>query len=1829
MNDSAIAIIGMSCRFPGADSVERFWRNLCAGVESVSFFSDEELLAAGVDPTFLTDPNYIKAGTILPGVDLFDAAFFGFTPREAETMDPQQRLFLECAQEALENAGYHADAYAGAIGVFAGAGISSYLLYHLQPNRALVRAIGDYQLVLGNDKDFLPTRVSYKLNLKGPSVTVQTACSTSLVAVHLACQSLLEGECDMALAGGVSIPNLQKTGYWYQEDMIFSPDGHCRAFDAKAQGIVGGCGLGIVVLKRLEEALVDGDTIRAVIKGSAINNDGALKVGYTAPSGEGQAKVIREAQAIAGIEPETITYVETHGTATALGDPIEIAALTQAFQNGRADFAFPNPPWCAIGSVKTNIGHADAAAGVASLIKTVLALKHRQIPPSLHFEMPNPKIDFANSPFYVNAELSEWKADGTPRRAGVSSFGIGGTNAHVVLEEAPAVESSSPSRPWQLLLLSAKTPSALDTATTDLANHLAQHPELLNLADVAYTLQVGRQRHPHRRMLICQGIDDAVNALRAPERLSTQFSGSTERPVVFMFSGQGSQYVGMARELYELEPTFREAVASCAALLEPHLGLDIRQLLYPDQAQVDEAARQLKQTAFTQPALFVIEYALARLWQSWGIEPHALIGHSIGEYVAACLASVFSLKDALALIALRGRLMQALPAGAMLAVLLPEQALVLPADISLAAVNGPSHCVVSGPLAAIDALRRQLAERGVECRALHTSHAFHSAMMEPVMMAFTTYVGAIHLQAPQIPYVSNVTGTWITAAEATDTAYWARHLRQTVRFAQGLDELLKEPELILLEMGPGHTLSTFVRQYPGKIRQVVLPSIRHPHEAQSDLAFLLKTVGRFWLAGGQADWADFYADERRQRVPLPTYPFERQRYWIDPPRHGVAEQDVRTAEPIKKPEIADWFYVPSWERTLSPLPGAYSEHVCWLLFIDDCGLGEQLAKQLRAEGQAVTVVSVGTRFAKVYDGVYTLHPQRKEQYDALLHELRTQGKHPHTIVHLWSVDTAAAGATLEATEEALHRGFYSLLFLAQALGATTEESRLFVVTDNMQAVSGDETLRPEKATVLGPVKVIPQEFPNLSCRSIDVVLGNAPGSSSRLVDQLLAEMNPRAHGRVDAPSQVIAYRGRYRWEQIFKLLHLDRIRPSRVRQGGVYLITGGLGGIGLALAGSLAAAQARLILIGRSAVPERAAWVDWLATHPENDETSRRLRKIQTLEAAGAEVLVLRADVADYPQMQAAVARGLARFGRINGVIHAAGVPGDGVILRKTPAQAASVLAPKVRGTLVLDAVLQDVELDFMVLCSSLGSILGGFGQVDYTAANAFLDAFAQHAGNGFTVSINWDAWQEVGMSVAAKRTTNTQAVRHPLFDQRLSEDPAQATYVTCLHPDKDWVVNEHRVMGRATLPGIAYLEMARAAFENHARSSSFDMQDVYLLHPLTVEENEEKDVHTLLNQQGDAYEFSIISRNNSDEWQEHARGIIATLPSADGEQSPARYDLEKIKARCRQPEILRTPDEQAYFITFGPRWNRLSGQIWWGENEGLACLELPEELAEDLRSYPLHPALLDMATGFFLARTEGAYLPFSYKRLRGNMPLPRRLYSHSRYLQNSRHEILQCDVVLLDEQGNVLVEIEGYTVVRVEIDQGGAAAKPSAFVTPASALGRPVHDDPIQANLLKYGMSPSEGVDVFQCILASTEAQVLVSTRDLVERRREFTSAHLTSLLEQNRPEKQTYQRPELDKPYVAPRTETEQILVGIYQDLLGIGQVGIDDDFWELGGHSLLATQVIARLRNAFDLALPLQALFEEPTVAGLTAYIETLQAQGRQPENASDDELEEGVL
>ncbi|MCP4660714.1 MAG: amino acid adenylation domain-containing protein, partial [bacterium] len=1721
-----------------------------------------------------------------------DAAFFGYNPVEAEIIDPQHRLFLECAWQALETAGYDPGRYPGRIGVFGGSAMIRYA-QNVYGNPE-VTADG-VALMISATPDYLCTRVAYQLNLRGPAVVVQSACSTSLLATHLARKSLLDGESDIALAGGVALTGyLKPRGYRYMAGGMVSNDGHCRAFDAKAGGTVFADGVGLVVLKRLNDAIADGDHIHAVMLGSASNNDGMLKVGYTAPGFDGQMDAIRAAHRDAGTDPETITYIETHGTGTILGDPIEVGALTKAFATDKRNY-------CALGTLKPNIGHTDATASVAGLIKASMVLERGIIPPCLNFEESNPEIDFESSPFFVNTELREWKTEGIPRRAGVSGFGVGGTNVHMVLEEAPPLPPPSPSRPWQLLRLSARTPTALETMTANLADYFEAHPEL-SLADAAFTLKVGRAMFKQRKVWVCRDLGEAVAALRDEDSGWSEGIEEERRRVGFLFPGQGSQYAGMGQGLYETEATFRDEVDRAAEILAPHLGLDLRQLLFPPADQREEAGRQLEETWLTQPALFVIEYALARLWMSWGILPDGMLGHSIGEYVAACLAGVFSVEDALALVAARGRMMQEMPPGAMLSVPLQAQEVrdLLGEEISLAAVNSPKLCTVSGPFEAIDKLAATLEARDVKCRRLHTSHAFHSPMMEPAVERFTERVAAVALHPPEKPFLSNVTGTWITAEQATDPAYWGRHLRQAVLFAAGVGELLAEPDRVLLEVGPGRSLSALVLQAGAQPKPVVLPSLRPPNRDDEDPPFLLTTLGRLWLAGVEADWKSFYRDQQRRRVKLPTYPFERRRYWVPAVSLGFGLM----GRAVRHPDPADWVCAPVWEE--SPLPQLFDagaeDDGSWLLLDDEGGLGEALAEQLRAAGRRVSMVRVGEGFARLDDDVYTVAPATDADYEALLTpEIRKDLQH---ILHLWNV-TPGDGSPPHVEEAAsvLETGFYGLLALVRALGRGElgESLHLAVVSNGLHRLIGDRALWPEKAAVLGPCKVIPEEYPGIRCSSIDITLTHSTPEieARRLLDELAAE---------PGDDQVIAYRDGVRFVEGFKAVRLEKTVDQRLplRERGVYWITGGLGGLGLALARHLAAEyKARLVLTGRSPVPAASA-------------------KVRALEDLGAEVLAAQADVTDQAAMSRVAAAARERFGSIAGVFHAAGVPGGGVIQLKEREVAAQVLAPKVEGTRVLEAVLGDQQPEFLVLFSSITGVLPTFGQVDYCAANNVLDAYAEDYAlrrpASRALSVAWGPWDEVGMAAkaelpgapAARKAEPTgESVGHPLLHRRLPAKGSETVFVSELDPERDWVLAEHSVVGIPTVPGTTYLEMAHAAFENLTGSVEAELSEIVFLYPMMVDEGSRREVHTTLEKSGEGYAFRVASRDGDTSWQEHVRGRIGPLPSVES----APCDLEAIRARCQLRELgsaaLReekgpeADEPEEVPVTLGPRWNS-RGELHLGEDEALVEITLPEEFAGDVELMRLHPALLDVATGMGRGLSQwGSTLPLSYGQLRMRRPLGRRFFAHLRSDPETRgrRETFTVNLTLVDESGAVLVEIDQFTLKQAGRAVGrltrGAAGGPEAAA--AGPYGE-------SQGAIGEGIAPQEGVELLRRMLSCYEGRrLVVSPRDLrgmleqqaINRRRERRGPTLAESREK-------HERPDLKTSYVAPRNQLERQIAAIWEDLMGIAEVGIHDDFLELGGHSLLSMQIHSRLQDALGVNLPLPAVFEAQTIADMASRV-----------------------
>ncbi len=1835
VSDSDIAIIGTALRVPGARNVREYWRNLRDGVESVRTFTDEELLAHGVSPDVLQNSRYVKSGIVLEDMEHFDAEFFGFSPKEAAIMDPQHRHFLECAWEAMEDATYTPESFKGTVGVYAGCGMGAYFMFNLLSNPELVDSVGLFLLRhTGNDKDFLSTRVSYLFNLTGPSINVQTACSTSLVAAHMACQSLLNGECDMALAGGVTIELPHYRGYMYHEGEILSPDGHCRAFDHRSQGTIFGSGAGVVVLRRLKDALNDGDPIRAIWKGSAINNDGAGKVGYLAPSVDGQAAAMAEALALAGVSPDSIGLIECHGTGTYVGDPIEVAALTQAFRQSTQRTGF-----CGIGSVKTNIGHLDTAAGVASLTKAVLSLQNKQMPPSLNYQAPNPTIDFRSSPFYVNDKLKDWKAGAEPRRAAVNSLGVGGTNAFAIVQEPPEATQSVPSkRPFQLLTLSARNRTALDAATKKLAAFLNEQPEV-DLADVAYTLHVGRKAFDQRRVLACRSRSEAIEILEAndPRRVFTHKVTPGKPSVVFMFPGGGAQYPNMGKDLYDSEPLFREIVDNGFNLLQPKVDFDVRGTVFPTPDKFEAAAKLLQRPSVQLAPIFILEYALAKLLMSWGIQPDALIGHSLGENTAACLSGVMSFPDALGLVTLRGQLFERVPAGGMITVpLKPDDLRALLGDkLDLAVVNSPEFCVASGRDEDLEELHKTLTARGIEAKRIPINIAAHSRLLEPILADFGAYLRSIKLNAPQIPFLSNRSGKFITNEEATNPDYWVQHLRHTVHFGDGVGTLLQTPGRIFIEVGPGKTLGSLAKQHPDmKPGQSVIATTRHPEEKVSDAAYFLTSLGQLWAAGAPVDLTTLWKGETRRRIPLPTYAFQHQKYWIEPGK--VSAERPKDFSSIKRSEnLDDWFYQPVWKE-ISASRITKEKPSCVLMFMDDAGVGEQLAERLQNRGIEVLRVHEGDAYYAANASNFFLSPEQgREGYDRLVRDLVASGKVPSRIVHLWLVtanESFRPGSSF--FHRNLERGFYSLFFLGQALAEEGVQgtSRLTVISNGMQCVSGEPLRYPEKSTVLGPCKVIPREFPGLDCSSIDITLESAqkrwnrkktaPVDMDRVIELLEADV------LAEDSNPVVAYRDGRRFIQQFEQCDVQATGEeiaSRVKPGGVYLITGGLGGIGLVMAEHLArTARAKLILVSRNGLPPRVDWDGRNGKNKISERTRRQIKAVQELESLGAEVMPVAADVTDLEQMRQAALDARKRFGRIDGVIHAAGVLHDDLIMVKNQAEIEEVFAPKVHGTLVLDSLFGDADLDFLVLFSSTSSVIAPAGQVDYVAANAFLNAYAQHRAdhsNTLTVAVNWGVWNEIGMAAeAASRMNNggesapQEPATHPLFNTRSTDGKGKTELRATYSPSALWVLDEHRTKsGHAIMPGTGFIELARAALAECGENGSFEVSDLYFFRPLAVADDAPKEVRVRLRRTDAGYSFEVQSKCAMDGgrfgWETHAQCklLLHALPT------PKSLPIATIDARCN---VRRTPEDsngirsrQEDFLRFGPRW-RVLRQVSYGQNEAVARLNLSNQFASDLKEYLLHPALLDYATGFAMDSVAGyeigktLWVPISYKSIRVHGALSANLVSwiKTRDSKGDR-EFVSFDIVIADANGRVLVEIEEFSMKRVTSEVDFAASRKPL---PSEVEMEPTGDGsdhqlsgPEKAfrNNLRQGIRPQEGVEALSRILSHGRLpEVVVSSLGLEDL---MNQANSMTFQAKSTDSSAKFDRPALDSEYVEPRDDIEKTLVGFYEELLGVKSVGVRDSFFDLGGHSLIAVRLFARIKKAFQVEYPISVLFEAPTV------------------------------
>lgn len=1299
-----IAIIGMAGKFPKSKNVTEFWKNLVEGKECIHFFEKEELLQEGISEEELENPQYVMAKGILEDAECFDAAFFEYSPKEAEKMDPQIRIFHECVWNALEDAGYTPDSITAGfqqpqkIGVFAGSASNYTWMSHIyEPTSDVQERMERISL---NDKDYMATRVSYKMNLTGPSYGVQTACSSSLTSIHLACRSLQLGECEMALAGGVSIMLPQKTGYQYKDGLMLSQDGHCRVFDEKATGTVFSDGVGIIVLKPLKQAIKDNDNIYAVIRGTAVNNDGNQKAGYTAPSMEGQAEVIMDAIHQANIQASSVTFVEAHGTGTVLGDPIEVEGLKEVYPTLAT-------PYCALGSLKSNFGHLDAAAGVAGVMKVALALKHGVIPANINCDTPNPNLQLEESPFFIPTKTIPWeKKKNEPRRAGVTSLGFGGTNAHVVLEEFElniAQEEVTMPQQKKLFLFSARTKVALEQMKQQYIQYLGEHPDV-HMDSMAYTLQVGRKAFPYRQMVLASNCEELLAGLTgAKKAIPTRFHmvEKDKAQVVFLFTGQGSQYLNMARDLYEKEKGFAKYMDQCFKIVAPRYDgdVDYQKIVFP-ACEGEENAKLLRETGNAQIILFILEYSMARYLMELGIIPDALIGHSLGEYVAACIAGVFSLEDGLRLVLQRARLMQSVECGGMDALCSSEEEVLKlieesKVQLSIAAKNGPENCVVSGTFEELQRFERFLDEKKMDYRRLETSHAFHSVMMDSILESFQSLLCTITMSSPQIPYISNLTGGWVTN-EVQTPEYWCKHLRNTVRFYEGIQTILKKKS-IFIEVGPGKVLSSLVRN-SGQTKHIkaIYNTIRHPRENIDDVEYFLQRIGEIWCSGIYIDFRVLYGERQVSKLHLPGYLFQGQSYKI---------QEMERTKKKERP-MSEWLYRPCWKVRKRSIK-EYNPNTLFVLFGVQNTLLELIQKKLIGNGNQVVVIT------------------ELENLEGLLKANVADKNRLISVINL----VPYFFPTIETC-------FWELMKQIQSFGMIPN-IHYYVITKEQREMN-----ELVYSLVNGVCAVASKEYENLNCTEIVM---SQDESDEQLADKIFMECKTEQTG------SYIKYENGLRLELDEEPFAYEKNQISRINQNGAYVITGGLGDIGRYLADYLTNQyNAKVLLLSRDSLPKEETW-ESLCKENANAYVVQKIKSILKWRKEQVHIEIKYCDICNVEEVEHAIAEFEEENGTIQGVFHIAGIKGDGLIRFKTRENAMEVLKPKVQGTQVMEQVFSNRNLDFMVLFSSLATRTEDAGQADYVAANRYLDAYAtwatQQYPNRKTISICWDNWKNIGMA--------------------------------------------------------------------------------------------------------------------------------------------------------------------------------------------------------------------------------------------------------------------------------------------------------------------------------------------------------------------------------------------------------------------------------------------------------------------------------------------------
>ena len=1750
ISEADIAITGMSGHFPGARDVDELWSRVVNG--------DDCLVDVAPDPR---TPGYVARTGLLHEVEHFDPGFFRIGQRDAAIMDPQHRHFLECSWEALEAAGIVPERFGGAIGVFAGCGMNTYLINNLLSDPDLVRRLGWFLLRhTSNDKDFLATTVSYRFDLRGPSVNVQTACSTSLVAVHLAVQSLLAMECDAAIAGGVTIEVPHGVGYQYHEGGILSPDGRCRAYDEQSGGTVLTSGVGVVTLRRLRDAWADGDPVLAVIKGSAVNNDGARKVSYLAPSVDGHADVVKEALAVAGLSARDIQLVDGHGTGTPVGDPIEVAALTEAFRDSTDESSF-----CRLTSTKPNIGHLDTAAGVASLIKVVQAMRHRTLPPMANFTAPSALLDIDRSPFVLSGEPAPWLDP--VRRAGVSSLGVGGTNAHVVVEDAPERPALAPSPNEQVLALSGRDAQAVADAAARLADHLESNPHL-DLGDVAHTLAARRRAFSTRRVVAATDREHAIEQLRRVDRTRSAQSDAAESTprVAFLFPGGGSQYVGMAAGLDARFDVFHATMRDgCARVLELS-GVDLAAVLR-DATTADD----LNAPSVSLPAVFLTSLGLARQWMAWAVTPDAYVGHSLGEYVAAHLAGVLTIDDAIRLVVARAGLMERVggSGAAMLVVPVGEAAAtaLLTSGVSLAVVNTDDECVLAGRRDEIDAIEHELTERGEQCTKIPLAAAAHSLLLDPVLEEFRAVVESVTLSPPNAPYMSNLHGTWITAEQATSPDYWVRHLRNTVRFADNLRVALAAGDMVTVELGPGQSLSSYARRCEhAPVASVA--ALRHPRQSVDDTAYSLNAVGQLWAAGGDVDLTVLIGSERRA-VTLPTYAFQRQRYWIDPKQPAIttgaqptADVAVEAAALSRFEKPGDMWWQPRWEQS-APLPATSGASTgrWWVIGSDDDPLCGAVRDELVRRGFETRNVSP--------DDAGSLDTDITESDSVVLVGTDMDGAS--------DVDHASSfwlGTALDAVRA------------LDASGATRH--RLALVTRGAFPVDG-LARQPVDALALGVAAVAPHEYPDLDTMLIDT--GDPAGTSitstaASVVDELSVWTGDRC----------VAHRGGQRW--LPSLDKLDTLggadEASSVVAGGAYVVTGGLGAIGHTLALHLASSGANLVVVTSSALPAPDERDAWLRSHGPNDSISQRLRRLTELQQSGVQIEVVVADLADAAEVTRVVDHTVATFGRIDGAVHAAGTLCDRLIALASPDDIETVVGVKARGAVALATALRARDASLLVLVSSTSTALAPAGQVAYVGANAVLDSLAGGDASLRTVTLNFGVWSDIGMAQRAAHRDRLglgqgDPVAHPVFEEIVRRDGSTGHVFGHLDPSQQWLLDDHRTADAlAVLPGTGHLELLLAGTRLLARGDTVGLRAVTIHEPLVVADNATVAIRVRVTDHGGQL-LAELERDGGPDvgWQVHSSADVVSVDDS----TRAFADVDVADDAVSVDPLAGQRDR----LRLGARWD-CAATVRRGSGVLDATVSLPAVALVDADEWIAHPALVDAITGLAAGLVREAtgsadlFVPIGYGAVSLFDRLPETVRAVVTLRESDGDRTPAVDVVVADEAGRIVLRVDALQLWPVAADRplGDAetASRPGTHISALTQLAEGL------------GIRPDEGVQLLDQLLASGHPRLLASSVDIEALRTVDTVQTVVG---------------EVGSDPSAALVNSDATVIdrvrAIWQELLGVTGIESTDDFFDLGGHSLIAIRLMSRIQRDLGVRLQLTDIFEASSLGALSAKLEPL--------------------